>query len=128
MKSTAKLKKDLDAIFSKYIRWKYAIDGICKCYTCGKLAPVKNIQNGHFIPRNILITRFDERNCRPQCVGCNLYGNGKVFDFEERLKKELGEKEVEKLKQSRHKVFKIDSIWYQEKIAHYKELVKQYEM
>lgn len=122
-----KLKEKLDAIFSKYIRWKYAKDGMCTCFTCGKIKPVKGIQNGHFIPRNILITRFDENNCRPQCVGCNMFGNGKFVDFRENLVKELGEKKVKDMEQSRHKVFKVDVHWYKEKIEYYKNLVKELE-
>lgn len=120
-----KLKKKLDAIFSKYIRWKHAKDGICTCFTCGKQLEVKRIQNGHFIPRNILITRFDENNCRPQCVGCNMFGNGKFLDFRENLVKELGEDKVKEMEASRFKTMKVDNQWYKEKIEYYKEKVKK---
>jgi len=120
-----KLKEKLDAIFSKYIRWKHAdSEGICTCYTCGKKLHVKKIQNGHWIPRNILITRFDENNCRPQCVGCNMYGNGKPLDFEEHLVSELGKEFVDKLRASRFQILKVDVNWYKEKIKYYKEKIK----
>lgn len=123
-----KLKEKLDAIFSKYIRWSHADEnGICTCFTCNKQLEVKRIQNGHFIPRNILITRFDENNCRPQCVGCNMYGNGKFVDFRENLVKELGEKKVKEMEASRFKMVKLDVHWYKEKIEFYKKLVKELE-
>ena len=123
-----KLKEKLDAVFSKYIRWKHADNnGLCKCFTCGVIKEVKGIQNGHFIPRNILITRFDEDNCRPQCIGCNLYGNGKFVDFRENLVKELGEKKVKEMEASRFKVIKLDVHWYKEQIEKYKDLVKELE-
>ncbi len=113
-KTQAQLKKELDKVFSIYIRAKYPP----RCFTCGKSGVT--LQCGHFIPRHYLITRFDERNCRPQCVGCNLFGNGKVFDFEEHLVRDLGRAEVEKLKASRHQIFKVDSTWYLRQIEHYK--------
>ena len=32
----------------------------------------KSAQNGHIIPRNYKILRYDERNVRPQCFICNV--------------------------------------------------------
>lgn len=125
-KSLAKYKKELDSIFSKYVRLVHADnDGIVSCFTCGKLFYWKKIQNGHFVSRQYLATRWSEDNCRPQCVGCNMFGNGKPLDFEERLKKELGDDRVEELKQMRHQILKLDKQYYEEKIAHYKNLYTQ---
>ncbi len=115
-KTQAKLKKELDAIFSRYIRQKYP----ARCYTCGKTDTP--LQCGHFVSRQYLATRWDENNCRPQCVGCNIYGNGKPLDFEENLKKELGDQFVEQLKASRHQSLKLDRHWYEKQIAKYKLL------
>jgi hypothetical protein len=117
------LKHKLDAVFSKYIRNKYAINGMVACFTCGKVDKVEKMQNGHFISRGYLATRFDENNCRVQCVGCNIFGNGKLFDFEERLKEELGEEFVEEMKKRRHEIVKYDRQWYIEKIKYYQELL-----
>lgn len=61
-KTQAQLKKLLDSIFSVYIRQKYPAE----CYTCGKKDV--SLQCGHFISRSYLATRFDENNCRPQCL------------------------------------------------------------
>ena len=115
IKTSAQLKKELDRLFSLWIRAKYPKE----CYTCGKKGGT--LQNGHFIPRNILITRWDEGNCRPQCVGCNLFGNGKVLDFEDHLVKDFGRKVVDKLKASRFTIMKVDSVWYEKQIEHYKK-------
>ena len=121
VKTQAQLKKDLDAIFSKYIRAKY----LKECFTCNKVDVT--LQCGHFISRQYLMTRWDENNCRPQCVGCNIFGNGKVLDFEERLKNELGEDFVETMKHSRHYSLKVGRPWYREQIEIYKKLYKEYE-
>jgi DNA-directed RNA polymerase subunit M/transcription elongation factor TFIIS len=121
-KTQAQLKKELDKVFSLYIRQKYADDmGNVECYTCGKVMHWKKIQNGHFISRAYLATRWHEDNCRPQDIGCNIFGNGKPLDFEERLKKELGDEYVEEMKASRHQSLKLDRNWYIEQIAVYKE-------
>ena len=124
-KTQAQLKKELDRVFSIYIRQKFSKNGICECYTCGQKLPIKKIQNGHFISRQYLVTRWDENNCRPQCWGCNGFGNGKPLDFEERLKKDLGNDFVEEMKMSRHQSLKLDRHWYKEQIDKYKLLITE---
>ena len=83
------LVDDLDAIFSKYIRHKYADkDGMVKCYTCPSIEPIGMIQNGHYISRQHMYLRWDERNCRPQCDICNELKRGNLAVFAKRLEKE----------------------------------------
>jgi hypothetical protein len=113
--TTGKIKKKLDAIFSKYIRAKFPKF----CYTCKK--PSNKLQCGHFVSRQYLATRWEEDNCRPQCWGCNGYGRGQLLDFEENLIKELGKKRVEELKQMRHQTIKLDREWYEKQIEIYTE-------
>lgn len=117
-KSMSGLKKELDRLFSLYIRFRFPKE----CYTCRKTEVT--LQCGHFIPRQYLATRWSEDNCRPQCVGCNIYGNGKILDFEERLKRELGESRVEELKASRHQTVKLSTLWYEEQIQKYKDMLQ----
>lgn len=113
--SQAKLKKKLDAIFSLYIRQKYADqNGMVKCYTCTTVKHWKEMQNGHWIPRNNLATRFSEENCRVQCVGCNMFQKGRPDVFAVNLIREGVD--IVALQQTRYKIFKIDSIWYEEQI------------
>lgn len=116
-KTQAELKKELDKYFSLYIRKIFPH----QCYTCGKTEGL--MQCGHFVSRQYLATRWSVDNCRPQCWGCNGFGNGKPLDFEERLKKELGSEYVENMKASRHQVLKLDRQWYLEKISYYKSLL-----
>lgn len=73
------LIKDADAIFSKFIRLKYADkEGKVQCYTCPTVKHWTLMQNGHYIRRAHLFLRYDERNCKPQCVDCNEYKNGNI--------------------------------------------------
>lgn len=88
-KTTSQLKKELDKVFSQYIRQKAADkEGFVLCYTCGVKKHWKEMQNGHFVSRVYLATRFEEGNVRPQCVGCNVFGGGKVVAFAANLEKE----------------------------------------
>lgn len=122
-KSDAKLKKKLDAVFSLYIRHKYAQDGMVRCYTCSVSKPIKEIQNGHFVPRNILATRFLEDNCRPQCVGCNMFQRGRPDEFAAKLERE--EKgTVERLNSYRYQA-PIKYFPYEEKIEYYTQELKK---
>lgn len=116
--SLSKMKKELDRIFSLFIRAKYAKE----CYTCKTKG--KTLQCGHFVSRAYLATRWDENNCRPQCVGCNIWGRGKPLDFEEHLKNELGDVAVEQLKSRRHQLMRPTRLFYENEIAGYTELLK----
>lgn len=85
-----KLKKKADAIFSKYIRLKYSLNGIGECYTCLRKFPIGQLQCGHFVPRQHLATRYLEMNCRSQCVACNVFKKGNYTEFAARLVGEGG--------------------------------------
>lgn len=111
----SKLKKELDRVFSIYIRSKYEK----KCYTCEY---VGMLQNGHFVPRQYLAVRWDEDNCRPQCRNCNVFDHGKPFEFEERLVKDLGAARVQEIKDARKGIVKLNRAFYVENIAKYKAL------
>ena len=123
-KTTSQLKKELDKVFSIYIRQKYEKNGQVQCYTCGKTFHWKEIQNGHFVSRTQLATRYDERNCKPQCVGCNIFGGGRIATFANYLEREE-EGIVARLYREAQKIVK--DFPYQEKIDFYKEKIKDIE-
>lgn len=83
------LIQDADAIFSQYIRLKYANkDGLVKCFTCEVVKHWTLMQNGHYIKRSHLALRWDERNCRPQDEECNKYKGGNIPVYTANLEKE----------------------------------------
>ena len=94
------LVKDLDTVFSKYIRLKDAIDEIAECVTCGKKDHWKKLQNGHFMSRRHYSTRWDENNVGVQCYGCNITNQGQQFLFAKYLGLEVAEQMVIKSKQT----------------------------
>ena len=77
----SKIVKKLDNIFSQYIRLSNSKNGNCTCVTCGKVGDWKNggMQAGHFMSRKHYSTRWDERNVKPQCAGCNVFRYGEQF-------------------------------------------------
>ena len=61
----------------------------------------KELQNGHYISRSVKSLRFDERNCHPQCVGCNIFKHGAMDEYALALQRKYGDdilKELNKLK------------------------------
>src|ERR1035441_6586744 len=79
-------KKKLDKVFSEYIRRRNADkNGMTNCYTCGVMKHWKELQCGHFAPRQYTSLRYDERNCQTQCYACNMLYNGQPSAFAEHL-------------------------------------------
>ena len=124
-KTISKLKKELDNIFSLYIRLRYATDeGLVQCFTCGKVSHYKSgMQNGHFQSRKHLTTRWDEENCQVQCVGCNMFKAGEQYKFAINLDAKYGEGTAEYLELTARTIMKVSRIDYEEKISYYKDLV-----
>ena len=93
-----------DKWFSRYIRLTHStiLQGVvaCECYTCGNLYNVKNIDCGHYHNRGNKLTRYDERNARPQCKNCNRYNSGRHTKFGDKLMNEIGAESFEKLRQT----------------------------
>ncbi len=125
-KSISKLKKELDKWFSLYIRLREASDtGAAVCFTCGKVAHYKTLQNGHFQSRRFMATRFDEENCQVQCVACNMFRSGEQYKFGLALDSKYGEGTAEELEHTSRSILKISRVEYEEKISYYKSLVEK---
>ena len=125
-KSISKLKTELDDIYSLYIRHLYAdSDGNIKCYTCDTIKPIKEMQNGHFWSRKHLSTRWNDDNCRPQCLSCNFFNNGNYRIYTREMLNELGEDKYQQLEDLKNTTFKINKVWILEQTEYYTEKVKQ---
>jgi Bacteriophage Lambda NinG protein len=81
---------DADAIFSKYIRMSAADEfGNSVCYTCGCYRRWQVQQAGHFISRSCYLLRWDVRNVKVQCKGCNEFRDGNLGAYTSRLESEF---------------------------------------
>lgn len=125
--SRKQIVSKLDAVFSKYIRHKYAVGGVVECYTCGVKKPIKEMQNGHFISRRHYATRWSELNCKPQCYGCNVGAQGRQYEFGLHLDADYGPGTAEEILFESRKITKYTDNELLEKIEHYSKLLKKLE-
>ena len=109
-------KKKLDKIFSQYIRLRD--NGVC--FTCLCKDSPKYMQAGHFIPRNISNTRFDEKNVHCQCKSCNIFKSGNMDSYAVELEAKYGQGILQELAEKKrvHKKFTIPEL--EELCEHYK--------
>lgn len=125
--SKATLIKKLDKVFSLYIRLRDSdTNGYCRCISCGKIHYWKEIQNGHYMSRRYLSTRFDEMNCNAQCVACNIFNQGNIQMYRQNLINKIGEKNVDYLEYKAKGVMVHYSAFEMEQlIKYYTVLVKK---
>jgi len=124
IKSIGQLNEELDKAFSLYIRTRDSVDGYCTCATCGQVLPIKEIQCGHWIPRDKKNTRWDERNCAPQCyIPCNhkFSGNGKPHVMAIHLLDRWGSEAIHEIVELSKQSYKASKMDLQDKIAYFKE-------
>lgn len=120
LRPMAQLKKDLDKVFSIFIRQRDK--GVC--FTCGDKKRWKYQHNGHFISRTHLAVRWDEYNCNCQCVGCNVFKSGNYIEYTMRLIEKYGHEKVEELIEAKKQITKLDRVWYLEKIEYYSDKIR----
>lgn len=116
-KTDAQYKKILWTYFSKFIRNRDK--GVC--FTCGATGlSGHNYHAGHFVPKSVggLALAFNEENVHGQCYKCNMMLSGNLYIYG----KKLGAK-AEELYAMKQQVVK--NYPFQEKIAYYKNLVKE---
>jgi len=124
VKTISKLKKDLDKVFSLYIRLRHASkDGIVKCFTCNKTAHYKKMHAGHFMSRKHHATRWNEDNVQVQCPKCNLFGQGEQYTFGKLLDVRIADGTAEELQELSRTTVKYMRFEYEDMIKHYKEKV-----
>lgn len=91
------LIKKLDRLFSEILRWERSENGLVKCFTCGKVMPIRKATVGHFIKRQFIGTRYNEINCQIQCRRCNYYLQGNDVVFERKLRRLYGKEVIAEL-------------------------------
>jgi hypothetical protein len=98
-KSVSQLKKEADAVFSEYIRRKYADwKGMVRCITCPTFRAWQQMQAGHYESRMHNATRYDERNVHPQCSKCNVWHTGEKPAYALYLQRTYGPKILAELR------------------------------
>ena len=115
--SLAKLKRRLDILFSQWIRRRDTVtDGMGVCITC---CTVARLQAGHFIKRQHLATRWDERNVHGQCPRCNLWLHGNEGEYCNILIKRYGQDVVDELMRLKRTTVKMTRSDYEDLLRKY---------
>lgn len=126
-RTVAALKKELWSIFSLHQKLVYSDDGEhCNCYTCDSRLKIgtSDCQGGHNFSKAACPNIYwDERCVRPQCNKCNSYYGGMHYEFNERLKQEIGLESWEEMYANRKQVNKYSRQWFEDKIQYYKDEV-----
>ena len=122
------LKKELDKIFSLFIRLKETFfvgtRRMGKCVTCGKLVPFEKLDCGHFLSRRYLRFRWTEENAHIQCQYCNRFLSGNKKKYEDWMIQKYGLNFVKQMHKQKHETFKPDQKWLLERIRKYNKKVE----
>lgn len=120
------LMKKADEVFSRYIRERAVqSDGWCYCAICGKHGLTRNMQNGHYISRSHMATRYMEENCMPSCAKCNSRHEEDIEPYKQALIFYGGISLVAYLELMGRKIVKYSSSDLQDIIDKYESLLKQ---
>ena len=126
-KTVSQLKKKLDALYSHYVRITHSdSNGNVRCYTCGTVKFWKEAQLGHYIRRCHNTLRFDPRNTKPQCVGCNMFKQGVGDEFALHLIKDYGATILEDLNNEKYQMKRWTVEELQDLIDYYEGELKKY--
>lgn len=118
----------LDRWFSKFIRLRDADEhGVCRCITCGTFHFWnKDIHAGHYVQRNRVATRWDEKNVNAQCCQCNTFNEGRQDEHGKAIDRKYGKGTAEYLMIiGMARGSKVSEEWLKIKIKEYKEKVKK---
>ena len=116
-------KTKIDKVYHEYIRRRDADDhtGYCECITCKKPIHFSESDGGHFIGRQHLATRYDERNTYAQCRKCNRFEYGRQYEFSKAIGQDLAD---ELLTKSRT-IYKNSDAEWQEIFETYKSKLQE---
>ena len=116
--SISKLKKKADRLFSIKRRKEESDSyGFVHCITFHVRKHWKEMDNGHFINRGYLATRYEKNNNFPQCTRCNVWRQGDHSRYRDNLIKIVGKDEVERLEKKKYETVIFARILYEKVIA-----------
>ena len=116
----------LDKVFSEYIRRRDSHGSeYARCITCGKIISWKEGDAGHFISRNHLSTRWNEKNVNFQCPSCNRFKSGEQHLHGLAIDRKYGKGTAEELQAISRIPAGIDAVWLKHHIELYRKKIKE---
>lgn len=120
------LKKELDRVFSIFTRQKLADpNGMVACVTCRKVYHWRDLDAGHYQPRQDLATRWEENNVWPQCRPDNAFRGGEPEKMAAFIEEKCGSGRSTTLRAQARQPFKPSRQWLESKITHFKGLIHE---
>jgi len=120
-----KFRDKLDKVFSIFIRLRDSNnEGYGQCITCNAPRNWKGADCGHFIGRQYMSIRWDEKNAHLQCKNCNGYGQGEQFKYALQIIDRYGQDEIDRLHTKKRNLFKADKFVYEALIKEYEEKIR----
>lgn len=115
-----KLVKELDRVFSIFTRVRDSEGIIGQCVTCGLRKHWRNMDAGHYIPRQDMATRWDARNVHIQCKMCNGFRGGEPEAMAAYIDMVYGVGTTDELRAKKRTKFIPNRGWLETKIKEYK--------
>ena len=116
------LKAELDAVFSRFIRRRgMSASGMNQCVSCGAVMDWQRLQCGHYYRRQHLGTRWNENNCWPQCMACNVWRRGNYASFARFMYDKFSKEDMDELDRLHRASVKLKPADLQALIEKYKE-------
>lgn len=125
-KTTSQLIKELDDVFSDFIRLRWADHrGNVKCFITGLNTYWKAMDAAHFCNRQHMGTRWDEQNVHATTIDSNRFDEMHDIQYEQKMIETYGIDLVTEIVARSRSMVKFTAFELQEKIAHYSEEVKK---
>lgn len=125
-KSVASLKKELDGIFSAFIRLRDADNsGTVTCFVTGERIFWKDADAAHWIVRAKMATRYDERNVHACSIDSNRFDPDHTQVYSVRLSERYGEGIADELISKASGLQKFTRPEMEGMIMNYKRKVKE---
>lgn len=119
-------KAKLDRIFSEYVRRRDSDKhtGYGRCISCGRIIHWRDSDAGHYVNRQHMSLRYDERNVHLQCRKCNRFMESNAVGYTQSIIKKYGIKILDYLHIKQRSVCKFSEYEYKDMIKRYTAKVK----
>lgn len=101
-RSISWLEDRLQDLINAKIRRRDSVNGYFICISCQELKPVKQMNAGHYYPKEPLAYRavkFDLDNIHGQCIRCNRHLSANLIPYRANLLQKIGERRLLQLEQ-----------------------------
>jgi uncharacterized small protein (DUF1192 family) len=123
--ATSTLIKELDGLFSEWLRRGNSVAGQCHCFICGTRKRWQEMQAMHYVDRDQMALRYDVSNVYVGCESCNCFDDDHHERFKEAILKKRGQEVLDFLEVEKRSLQKWMPHELQERIDFLKAEIKK---